>query len=176
MEADIVIIGAGLSGLSSLSYINENYEKLKIILLEARERCGGKTCSVSIDSTDDKYLDVGGQWVGLKHSKLLELVKEFNLELEEQFYSDIDEIKYPYHSTLTSLVNFPLNYLSKDDTDEIKKFTNFVDEFALNMNLEYPWLTPNAEELDNQSVTDFVVANITAKNAQDEILLFAQTV
>jgi cation diffusion facilitator CzcD-associated flavoprotein CzcO len=60
-EVDITIIGGGISGITAASYIKSKCPKLKVIVLEARERFGGRTstsglscCRRSTATFDDK--------------------------------------------------------------------------------------------------------------------------
>jgi monoamine oxidase len=176
IETDIVVIGAGLSGLSALSYINNNNNNLKIVLFEARDRVGGRTCTIPVKEDQTLKIDIGGQWIGPTHTKCLDLIKKYNLKLEEQIYDDIDLEKNINQSTLICLINYSFNYLCDEDTLEINNFCGLIDKLGLDMNLNKPWLLKNAKEYDNQSVYDFVILNVKTKNAQDEILLFTQTV
>ena len=69
---DLLIIGAGLTGLSS-AYFLRNLG-LKAILLEARDRPGGR-----IHTLYDSVLaprEMGATWLGKKHEHLNDLLSE----------------------------------------------------------------------------------------------------
>lgn len=42
-EETVIVVGAGLSGLSAAEYILRKNPSLKVIVLEAMDRIGGKT-------------------------------------------------------------------------------------------------------------------------------------
>ncbi|XP_070491248.1 spermine oxidase-like [Chironomus tepperi] len=67
----IVIVGAGLSGLSAAVRLLENdYDD--IIILEAENRIGGRIYSVKFS---DGFIDLGGQWVhGQKNNSVYDIV------------------------------------------------------------------------------------------------------
>ncbi len=46
MEINIIIVGAGLSGLSAAEYLSKNNPNMTVIVLEAMDRVGGRTCSI----------------------------------------------------------------------------------------------------------------------------------
>ncbi|KAM9971818.1 hypothetical protein ACTFIW_011801 [Dictyostelium discoideum] len=78
---DTIIIGGGLSGLKTAYDLKKS--NLKILVLEARNRFGGRTDSVNIG---DGWIDAGGQWLGTNNPNLKQLCKELKLETYKQFY------------------------------------------------------------------------------------------
>ncbi|KAJ9220491.1 hypothetical protein DTO169C6_7235 [Paecilomyces variotii] len=79
---DVVIIGAGLAGLSAAHDITR--AGLSCILLEARDRVGGKTWSQSINDSN-AVVDVGAAWINdTNQSRVYALAKRYGAELIEQ--------------------------------------------------------------------------------------------
>ncbi|MGA0923330.1 MAG: ABC transporter permease subunit, partial [Lutimaribacter sp.] len=58
---------------------------LQVRLLEARQRCGGRMWGRP--SAMGLPLDLGGQWVGATHQRLLELLGEFGLQRYPTYYA-----------------------------------------------------------------------------------------
>ena len=71
MEADVVVIGAGLSGLAAADSLKTHDPSLQVIVLEASDRVGGRTVSGTIG---DKSFDLGGQWILPEHKPLLQVM------------------------------------------------------------------------------------------------------
>jgi len=71
----ILIIGAGLSGLYAALLLEKDYD---VVVLEARERIGGRVYSV------DGH-DMGPSWVWRHQKHILQLIESFDLELFEQY-------------------------------------------------------------------------------------------
>jgi len=83
----IIIIGAGLSGLYLASLLEDQYD---VLILEARDRVGGR--ALSIDGHD-----LGPSWVWSHQPRILRLIKELGLKTFEQYSKG----KGVYQSTTT---------------------------------------------------------------------------
>jgi len=79
-QTDVCIIGAGLSGLRAAQRLTER--GLRVILLEARARVGGRTMGGELCG---HAIDLGGQWVGPTQTRVVALCKELGLELYPQY-------------------------------------------------------------------------------------------
>jgi len=82
----VIILGAGLSGLAAGKMLTEN--GADVTILEARNRIGGRVFSHTIDSGDKLVIELGGEWIGRSHERILELCKELNLELINNEFDD----------------------------------------------------------------------------------------
>src|SRR5680860_765995 len=75
--ADCIIIGAGLSGLTTAYYTGQK-TGVQPLILEARNETGGR-----IKTSD--AIDLGATWLGEQHQNLLHLLDELNLEIFPQY-------------------------------------------------------------------------------------------
>ena len=66
IDADVVVIGAGVAGLSAATRLVEAGND--VVVLEARERVGGRLWTEVIGGT---LLELGGQWVSPDQTALL---------------------------------------------------------------------------------------------------------
>jgi monoamine oxidase len=80
--ADVLVIGAGLAGLSAAeATLNAG---LSTLVLEARDRVGGKTWSTPV-SSGDGVVDIGAAWINdTNQSSAYALAKRVGAELIEQ--------------------------------------------------------------------------------------------
>lgn len=74
MDADVVVIGAGLAGLSAADALQRAGRR--VVVLEARERVGGRTWT---DSFRGARIERGGQWIGPEQPTVYALVRELGL-------------------------------------------------------------------------------------------------
>ena len=85
--SSVIVIGAGFAGLSAANYLKK--KKLKVTVLEARNRIGGRVYSFNIPD-ENLVIELGAEWVGKSHQRLIEMCDQFKLELQNnQFESHL---------------------------------------------------------------------------------------
>jgi hypothetical protein len=67
---DVIVIGGGLSGLASAQFILSEQPNAKVLVLEARDRVGGRT-HTEISPELNIPIDVGGAYVGPTQDHIL---------------------------------------------------------------------------------------------------------
>jgi monoamine oxidase len=81
-KVDVVIVGAGLSGLRAATDIHQ--AGLSYVVLEAMDRVGGKTLSVKASSQGGR-VDLGAAWINdTSQSHMYALAKQYGFDLKEQ--------------------------------------------------------------------------------------------
>jgi len=123
----VIIIGAGFAGLSAAYYLHK--KNIEFIILESRERIGGRVFSQEIDKGEKLVVELGAEWVGASHERLIDLTQEMGLGLENnQFdthliyrnsYFKNNEWDYStsWKSKFESLLK---NYQHMSDKDKVK--------------------------------------------------------
>eukprot|EP01122_Echinamoeba_exundans_P015447 TRINITY_DN7338_c0_g1_i1.p1 TRINITY_DN7338_c0_g1~~TRINITY_DN7338_c0_g1_i1.p1 ORF type:complete len:516 (-),score=80.44 TRINITY_DN7338_c0_g1_i1:253-1800(-) len=72
-ECDVIIVGAGVSGLSCAYHLKRLAPELKVIVLEASDRMGGRVKTIKMGNAP---VDLGGAWIhGVENNQLTEFVK-----------------------------------------------------------------------------------------------------
>eukprot|EP01041_Mallomonas_annulata_P008272 gene8272-17021_t len=170
-EVDVLVIGAGLSGLSAAQYILKKNPKLTVRIVEARNRPGGRTHSISSACLPEVNIDVGGQWIGPGQHRMLKLVEEFKLDLLEQKFSDFIHTQ----DRLIECANYSFPPLSDEEHEEIKLFIIFIEETIKKIDIYEPWTLENAAELDSMSVADYAQKHMKTVGAQLEVYMFVQS-
>jgi monoamine oxidase len=101
---DILIIGAGLTGLTLAYFLQKRNISVKII--EARERVGGRIYTK--EQTNTTSQEMGATWLNKQHTSLWTLLNELNLRTFEQLM-DKDAIYEPSSMSPPQLVELPPN-------------------------------------------------------------------
>ncbi|KAK7418048.1 hypothetical protein QQX98_004187 [Neonectria punicea] len=76
---DCIVVGAGYSGLAAAKSLTEHGSRPRILVLEARERVGGRAKTIHLD--DGKYWDVGGSFLGVKQDLMYSLAREYGVDV-----------------------------------------------------------------------------------------------
>lgn len=166
---DVIVIGAGFSGLSAARILHEKNITFK--LLEARERIGGRVYTKKYEN--GKYLDFGGQWIGPGQDRMYELCEIYGIRYFETYNSgkhvlDLNGKVKKYKGLIPKL-----DILSLINLDWVMRK---IERLAKNIPLESPWTHKNATEWDNISLADFVGRNCKTKACHQVIRLALQTV
>ncbi|RPK31390.1 flavin monoamine oxidase family protein [Paenibacillus xylanexedens] len=84
-DEPVIIIGAGLSGLRAATLLHA--QGIKCIVLEARDRVGGRVLSVGVEGEPELgKFDLGPTWYWPRYEFAMDqLVKKLNLQTFEQF-------------------------------------------------------------------------------------------
>ena len=80
---DLIVVGAGLSGLSAATTVHARLPKARILVLEAKDRVGGKT--LSLPTLNGGLVDIGAASINdTNQTPIYAVAKKFNVELVKQ--------------------------------------------------------------------------------------------
>jgi monoamine oxidase len=101
---DILIIGAGLTGLATAYYLKD--KNLKVQILEAKDRPGGRIHTLY--KNQQAPIELGATWLGKKHHHLNALLRELKIGVFEQLLGD-RAIYEPISTSPPQIVQLPPN-------------------------------------------------------------------
>src|SRR5688500_1186145 len=97
-SADVIVVGAGLAGLTAAREIAQAGRK--VLVLEARKRVGGRTLNRSIGHGE--VVDAGAEFVGPTQSHILALARKMRVDTfptysegDNVYYDDGNLLRYP---------------------------------------------------------------------------------
>ena len=165
LQRDVVIIGAGPSGLSAARKLKAG--GLSVAVLEARDRVGGRTWT---DTVNGALLEIGGQWISPDQTVLAALVEELGLETFER-YRDGESVYISADGTRRTYTGdmFPVG---EQTEKEMLRLIDVLDTLAAETDPAAPWAHPKARELDTVSFHHWLRAQSSDEEACNNIGLF----
>ncbi|XP_049909125.1 probable flavin-containing monoamine oxidase A [Epinephelus moara] len=174
---DVIIVGAGLSGLSAAHLLRKRNAKLRILILEGKDRVGGRTVSTEIPAANgvDRW-DFGGQWVGRTQTHILELIEELGLETYQQFNigKKVHHMGGPGAKVRTYRTSIPA--LSPVVLMDLTQLLWKIDRLCATVCVEDPSRTPNAVELDCMTLHSYIEQHAWTTELKEEMGLCSRSV
>lgn len=141
---DVVVIGAGLSGLTSArDLLSAGCESFMV--LEARNRVGGRT--YNHDLGNGVISEAGGQWIGPGQTAIADLARELDVRTFPTYYQGKSvymagnaQVKHD----ISAGVGFDPKLVAK------------LNEMSRKVPSKAPWTAPDAAALDKLSVGDWM--------------------
>ena len=162
LNVDVLIIGAGLSGLATAHYLKDSGKNICIV--ESRNRIGGRI--KSIDFELNKPLEMGATWLGRQHQLLLELMEQVNIEVFPQVIGE----KAIYEAISTSppyLASIPAN---PEPTLRIKGGSmNLIKALSQNLDSKQILLNTSIQKLEFSDID--VTAFAEAKKIKAKVVV-----
>lgn len=151
---DAVVVGAGLSGLVTARQLQAAGRTVQV--LEAAPTVGGRMRRRQL--TPGLAVDLGGQWGGDTHSRLLALVDELGLERFASHYDGEGLFRWQNEARRARLgadFDATLLFFDPDDlplsADERREAAAVEEQFrrlVASIDPEEPWRSPDAAALD----------------------------
>ncbi|HEX5626231.1 MAG TPA: NAD(P)/FAD-dependent oxidoreductase [Saprospiraceae bacterium] len=110
----VIIIGAGFAGLAAAYALKK--KGVHVWMLESRNRIGGRVFSYKPESAKDLVIELGAEWVGNSHERVIALCKEFQLELLDNQFDTHLTLQGEYHKANDWNLSPELEAFWKDKT------------------------------------------------------------
>jgi monoamine oxidase len=169
LDAGVVIVGAGLAGLTAARAIQE--QGGTAVVLEARDRVGGRTLNESIG--DGKIVEVGGQWIGPGQDRIAALARELKIDTFATHSSGENVIEFRnkltrYRGTIPRIGPHVLADVAQAQAK--------IDRLARKVPLDAPWTAAGARKLDSQTFWSWMRRNVYTNGGRALIELSIQGV
>jgi monoamine oxidase len=167
-EADVVVIGAGVAGLTAARELEKAGQS--VVVLEARERVGGRLYTKMLNGGP---VDVGGQWIGPGQDKIKALARELGVKTFAHFDTgkklmDIDGKRSSYRGLIP---NVSLRALIETELS-IRRF----DRMMKALTADAPWQAKESEAWDAVDVESFMSTHMKTYGAKALLRLATQAI
>ena len=158
-DVDYCVVGAGFAGLTAALRLKQAGRS--VALLEARDRVGGRTFTVTRD--DGVWIDRGGAWIGPGQDRIYALMNEFGVpEYKQHNDGDamvvVDGKKHRYGGTIPwSMSPWAVANLGIGLAE--------VQDMCKAIPREAPWEAKKAEEWDRISLSEWLHKNTLSRPA-----------
>jgi monoamine oxidase len=169
LEADVAVVGAGLAGIAAARTVERG--GASPVLVEARDRVGGRLESVAID--DGKWVDVGGQWIGPTQDRVAALARSLGHQT------------FPTHATGENLVEFGGKQIRYTGTiprlgphvlADIGQAMLRLNRMASKVPRDSPWTAPRAKQWDSQTTWSWMRHNMATSSGRTMLELAVKAV
>lgn len=159
----VVVVGAGLAGLTAASELAE--AGADVTVLEARDRVGGRMKGVTV--APNVIADGGAAYLGARHTELLSLVEQYGLGLASTGMSIGDSVfLIDGQRTSTPSRVPPLDAIALGD------LFDRLDALVEELRPDAPWRTRNAGRLDRLSAARWIADEVERPDAKTFFPLF----
>jgi monoamine oxidase len=157
---DIVVVGAGLAGLSAARALSE--AEVAVTVVEARDRVGGRILNHQFP--DGSIVEVGGQWVGPTQDQVLGLIAELGLELFDTYDTGDYMVSLGGRAKRFTGDTFGL---PPHVLVEVGISQKRLEAMAAKVPLDAPWTAPKATAWDAQSLETWLRRNLRFERSRE---------
>ena len=168
-EAAVVVVGAGYAGLAAALELDD--AGIDVVVLEASGRVGGRTLSER--DSGGVVIDHGGQWVGPTQREFLGLVERFGIETFPTHLEGANIERWVDGSQRHFKIAGPEG---GPGMGEYLTAMAEIDQLAQTIDLERPWASPGAVELDGETVESYLGRTVANPDARLRVALAVQSV
>lgn len=155
-EADLVVVGAGLAGLSAAREAVAS--GASVMVVEARDRVGGRVLNHDIGG--GAVVELGGQWIGPTQDRLAALAGELGVET------------FPTHDEGENVIDYAGSLRRYTGTIprinprvllDVQRAQHKLNRLARRVPLEAPWRASDAARLDAQTAATWMRRNLVTR-------------
>ena len=155
-KADVVVVGAGLAGLTAARELTRAGKS--VIVLEARDRVGGRVLNKQLGN--GKVSERGGTFVGPTQDHIIRLGKKYGAELfptfnegENVYFDDGNRSTFSDTGVTGSAPGDPALL------PDLALVISDLDSKSLEVPVDAPWTAARAREYDSQTLQTYIDAN-----------------
>ncbi|MGY2049766.1 flavin monoamine oxidase family protein [Methylobacterium sp. JK268] len=169
LTCDVAVVGAGLAGLEAARRLLDAGIDARVV--EARDRVGGRLLSRRLDC--GAVVDLGGQWVGPMHHRVLAAARAHGLDLFPT-HVDGDSLFLVDGAVQRRPGLFP--ELDPETRRALDDALGTLDTLRRQVPPDAPWTAPGSGDLDGQTYASWIDAHVPSAKARNALAYIALSV
>jgi monoamine oxidase len=181
LEIDVVVVGAGLAGLTAARQLVEG--GVRPLVIEARDRVGGRVVNEGIG--DGEVVELGGQWIGPTQEQIAALAAKLGVATFPTYDAGRHVIEMSgkratfagsFADASLQLVRDLSKAISPLALVDFEQARARLDLMARRVPLEAPWEAPKARRWDAQTFATWIRRNTRTTAARSLFELATEAV
>jgi monoamine oxidase len=153
---DVVIVGAGLAGLTAADQLTQQGHE--VLVLEGRDRVGGRIHTTEVAGVS---VDAGATWVAPDHTAMHELIERLGATTVPQFHNGKGVISYGGRRRTESATSFA-PWVTLDIARIMAALQKIVDTLPV----QNTWRHPHAAKYDAISLGEWLTSQHALKDTR----------
>jgi monoamine oxidase len=169
VDADVVVVGAGLAGLAAARDLVAAGRT--VVVLEARDRVGGRV--MNGHTADGSVVELGGQWLGPTQDRALALAEDLGAKLFPTYDEGENVVCYRgrHRRYRGAIPRLPPPVLADIAQAQLR-----LDRMARTVPLDDPWHAASARRWDGQTLETWLRRHVRTHGAREMLRLAVRAV
>ena len=168
---DVVVVGAGLAGLSAACELRD--AGVSVVVVEARDRVGGR---VQGDALEGHPIELGGTWIGEGHTEMHALVGALGLKTFPTWNSGRSVVQFGTRQHRVNGTEAATLRLDPVVLADIAQGLTRFGELAQAVDPAEPWTHAKAELIDGQTLETWLQRNLRTSTGRDYLRVATEAV